>query len=540
MHVDIIPNRKSRPCALIRETYKEDGRVRHRTLLNISDLEVDRIMAIKRAFRGDFDEAAFSGSEPYSSRQGPQFGALYVLYQIAKELGLYDAIGKDRKGKLALLMVIAQVICGMSKRAVVEWVRNQAIYEVLGLGSFDEIDFDEDDLYAILDDLSERRFRIELDLFKRRGKTCSQLFLYDVTSSYLEGQCNELASWGYNRDGKKGKKQIVIGLLTDSGGDPIAVDVFQGNTSDPKTVIDQIRLLSERFKVKDVVFVGDRGMLKRLPLESIAEADFHYITAITKPQVDKLIKDGVLQIGLFDASLGEVEHEGVRYVFRRNPVRVDEIQKSRQERVNKVQEMAHKLSDQLHASPRKGIDAALKAIQRRVETLKIDGLVKIEASDRTIRVEINEEAIKIRSRLDGVYVLKTDVSFDRLDTQAIHNAYKSLAQVESDFRTMKSDLDIRPVFVRKETRTRGHVLVVMLALILRRELEKRLAQTQTEVFQAISTMSGWTLLTESLGPIRFRRAPHPNDRQKKILDALGLKQPTKLAVYSTKYRTKNK
>ena len=534
MHVDIIPNRKSRPCALVRETYKENGKVRHRTLLNISDLEADRVMAIKRAFRGDFDEAAFGGSGPCSSRQGPQFGALYVLYQIAKELGLCDALGKDRKGRLALLMVIAQVICGMSKRAVVEWAKNQAIYDVLGLGSFDEIDFDEDDLYAVLDDLAERRVRIELDLFKRRGKRCSQLFLYDVTSSYLEGRFNELAQWGYNRDGKKGKKQIVIGLLTDSSGDPVAVDVFQGNTSDPKTVMDQIRLLSERFKVRDVVFVGDRGMLKRLPLESIAEADFHYITAITKPQIEKLIKEGVLQTGLFDEFLGEIELGGVRYVFRRNPVRVDEIQKSRQDRVKKARELAEKLTGQLLASHRRRVDVALKTIRRRVETLKIDGLVKIEGEGRTIRVEFDEQAWEIRSRLDGVYVLKTDVSADRLDTEAIHSAYKSLAQVESDFRTMKSDLDVRPVFVRKEKRTRGHVLVVMLALMLRRELEKRLADCQKEVFHAISTLGGWTLLTESMGLIRFRRLPQPNDRQKTILDTLGLKQPTKLSVYSTK------
>jgi transposase len=539
MHVDIIPNRNSRPCALIRETYKENGRVRHRTLLNISDLEPERIMAIKRAFRGDFDEAAFSGLAP-SSGQGPQFGALYALYEIAKQLGLCEALGRDRKGKLALLMVIAQVICSMSKRAVVEWAKDQAIYEVLGLGSADEIDFDEDDLYAVLDDLSERRFRIELDLFKSRSKGCSQLFLYDVTSSYLEGRFNELAQWGYNRDGKKGKKQIVIGLLTDEGGDPVAVDVFQGNTSDPRTVTDQIRRLSDRFKVKDVVFVGDRGMLKRLPLQTVAAADFRYITAITKPQVEKLIKDGVLQLGLFDESLGEIEHEGIRYVFRRNPVRVDELRKSRQDRVKKAQELAHKLSEQLLASHRKRVDVALKAMNRKLEALKIDGLVKVEASDRTIQVEIDERAWERKSRLDGVYVLKTDVASDRLDREAIHKAYKSLAQVESDFRSMKSDLDVRPVFVRKEKRTRGHVLVVTLALMLRRELQKRLADSQTEVSHAIATLGGWTLLTEGLAAIRFRRLPQPSQRQKKILDRLGLRQPTKLSVYSTNSRQKPK
>jgi transposase len=272
MHVDIVPNRKSRPCALIRETCRENGKAKHRTVKNISDLPMDRIIAIKRALQGEFDGIAFTGVEGVKSEQGSTFGALYAAYRIAEETGLVEVLGTDRGGKLALVMVLAQVISPMSRRALVQWAKNQSLWEVLALWGSGEIDFDEDDLYTVLDEIAEKRHRIELELFKVRNKGCSRLFLYDVTSSYLEGTCNELSAWGYNRDGKKGKKQIVIGLLTDKDGDPVAVDVFKGNTSDPKTVVEQIKKLSERFGVTDVVFVGDRGMLKRIPLDAVQAA----------------------------------------------------------------------------------------------------------------------------------------------------------------------------------------------------------------------------------------------------------------------------
>jgi transposase len=451
MHVDVVPNRNSRPCVLIRESFREDGKVKHRTVKNISDLPPDRIMAIKRALQGDFDHVAFCGLDGAKTEQGPQFGALYLTYQVAKHIGLEQAFGTDKRGKLALLMVLAQVIRPMSKRAVVEWARNQAVYEVLGIGLPDEIGFDENDLYEVLDDLADRRYRIEENLFKLRNKVCSRLFLYDVTSSYLEGVCNEFGDWGYNRDGKKGKKQIVIGLLTDQDGDPVAVDVFKGNTSDPKTVLDQIKRLSERFGVRDVVFVGDRGMIKRIPLESIKEADFRYITAITRPQVESLIKLGVVQLDLFDESLGEVEHEAVRYVFRRNPIRALQMEQSRQARTDKARDMARKLCEELVASKRKRPAVAFRKVQQKLEKLKIDDFVTARVEDRSIVVDVDQEALRDKARLDGVYMLKTDLRAEELAKESVHRAYKSLYEVETDFRTMKTDLEVRPVYVRKKS-----------------------------------------------------------------------------------------
>jgi hypothetical protein len=530
MHVDVVPNRNSRPCVLIRESFRENGKVKHRTITNISDQPPERIMAIKRALRGDFDHVAFSGLEGAGTKQGPQFGALYLTYQLAKRIGLEEALGKDRKGKLALLMVLAQVIRPMSKRAVVEWAGNQAVYEVLGIGGPDERAFDENDLYEVLDDLADRRYRIEENLFQLRNKACSRLFLYDVTSSYLEGVCNEFGDWGYDRDRKKGKKQIVIGLLTDQEGDPVAVDVFQGNTSDPKTVLVQIKRLAERFKVRDVVFVGDRGMIKSIPLESIKEAHFGYITAITKPQIESLIKLGVVQLDLFDESLGEVEHEGIRYVSRRNPIRVRELEESRQERMDKARGLARKLSEELAMSKRKRPAVALRKVQEKIVKLKIDSLVSARLDDGAIVVDVDKKALSEKTRLDGVYMLKTDVKANELTKESIHRVYKSLYAVETDFRTMKTHLEVRPIYVRKKSRTRGHVLMVMLALILRRKLEKMLKPLDTEVSHAIAVMDGWTLLKESLGELKFNRLPQPSSGQQEILDAVGMKQPTVLGV----------
>ncbi len=346
----------------------------------------------------------------------------------------------------------------------------------------------------------------------------------------MKGTCNELSAWGYNRDGKKGKKQIVIGLLTDKDGDPVAVDVFKGNTSDPKTVVAQIKKLSDRFGVSEVVFVGDRGMLKKIPLDAVHAAHFGYITAITKPQVETLLREGIIQLSWLDEHLGEVEHEGVRYVFRRNPVRAMELGESRQARVRRVEDLARQLSTYLAASSRRRADVALRKVTERIIGLKLEDFVSARLENREVVVEVNQEALTAKARLDGVYVLKTDTPASEMNKDQIHKAYKSLYQVERDFRSMKTELEVRPVYLRNAGRTRGHVVVVMLALILTRELQKRLAGIEMEVRHALDALAGWCLLNESIGELRFTRLPQPNARQQRILDALGIPQPTVLGV----------
>src|SRR5258708_7731995 len=277
MYVATIPNRKSPPAILLRQAYRENGKVKNRTLANLSDWDPARIEALRRALRGEFDHAALS--EP---TLGPVFGLLYTLKQMADILGLTAALGSTALGKLALFLVLARLPHQGSRLSAVRWAQDHAVSEVLGLASFDQ-----DDLYAALDDLCARQEKIERALYqqyqRRCGKQPPRLFLYDVTSSYLEGQCNELGAFGYDRDGKKGKLQIVIGLLTDAAGEPLAVRVFEGNRSDPTTVAEQIKIVKEQFHVEELVFVGDRGMVKNKGKHRPEDANLLEITALTHP-----------------------------------------------------------------------------------------------------------------------------------------------------------------------------------------------------------------------------------------------------------------
>ena len=288
--------------------------------------------------------------------------------------------------------------------------------------------------YAALDDLCTRQQTIEKTLYQRylqRRSVPPALFLYDVTSSYLEGEQNALGEYGYNRDGKRGKLQIVIGLLADEQGEPLAVRVFAGNTGDPATVAEQIRIVKEQFGVQELVFVGDRGMVKSKGKQALQAEGLRYISALTDPRIRKLLSTGTLQMSLFAEQVCEVEADGVRFVLRKN----------------EAQAARHKLAGQVD--------------------MRVEG--------RTILLERKQAAIDQAMQLAGCYAVVTDVPKERMNEQSVHDTYVSLQKVERDFRLMKTGpLEVRPLFVRKESRTRGHVFCCMLALKLSREIERRL------------------------------------------------------------------
>ena len=288
----------------------------------------------------------------------------------------------------------------------------------------------------------------------------------------LEGTTNELAAFGYNRDGKKGKRQIVIGLLCDQTGRPLSIEVFTGNTQDPATVASQIKKLARRFGGGEVTLVGDSEMIKNHQIEELTAQGFHYITAITKPQIESLLDQGIIQMTLFDQPLAEVRtHEGLRYIFRRNPERALEIRQSRADKLASLCRLMKKQNDYLTQHPRAHPATALRIVTARCEKLKIASWVKIHATDRTMGYSTDADALAELEKLDGCYVLKTDVAKKVADKETIHARYKDLAQVEWAFRTSKTVcLEMRPVNVRLARRTRGHVLVVMLAYRIVREL----------------------------------------------------------------------
>jgi transposase len=532
MYVATIPNRNSPPAVLLRETFRQDGKVKNRTLANLTHWPAARLEALRRLLRGEFDQAADLSLGP---QLGPVFGLLFVLKRIAEGLGISAVLGHSRLAKLGLFLVLARVAHQGSRLSAVRWAEDQAVEEVLGLGKFDE-----DDLYGALDDLAGRQERIEKALFRRyltrRGQP-PRLFLYDVTSSYLEGEKNELGEYGYNRDGKRGKLQIVIGLLADEEGEPLAVRVFEGNRSDPTTVVDQIKILQEQFGVKELVFVGDRGMVKSKGKEALSTAGLRYITALTDPQIRRLLSQGTLQLSLFSEQVCEVEGEGgVRYVLRRNEAEARREQRRLDDKLAKLGGKIEARNEQVRTHPRCRPEAGQRAMNSWVGRYKLTGLVEIRLEGRELKLQRREEAITRALDLAGCYVVTTDVPSADLSTQQVHDSYVSLRKVERDFRTLKTGLlEVRPVWVRKESRTRGHVFCCMLALKVSREMEGRLqaafgtTDTRADAItlpDALLALTRLCLLHYSVDEkTTLTKLPQPDARQREILQALGVALP---------------
>ncbi|MGH9469943.1 MAG: IS1634 family transposase [Terriglobia bacterium] len=531
MYIAAVPNRNSPPALLLRESFRQNGKVKNRTLANLSHWPAARIEALRRLLRGEFDQAADLSLTP---QLGPVFGLLFVLKRIAETLGLSGALGQSRLAKLGLFLVLARVAHQGSRLSAVRWAEDQAVAEVLGLGKFDE-----DDLYVALDDLAARQAGIEKALFRhylgRRGQP-PRLFLYDVTSSYLEGEKNELGEYGYNRDGKRGKLQIVIGLLADEDGEPLAVRVFEGNRSDPTTVVDQIQILQEQFGVKELVFVGDRGMVKSKGKEALKAAGLRYITALADPQIRRLLSQGTLQLSLFSEQVCEVEAEGVRYVLRKNEAEARREQCRLEDKLAKLEAKIQARNEQVRTHPRCQPEAGQRAMTAWTGRYKLTGLVEIKREGAQLKLERKEEAISRALDLAGCYVVTTDVARAGLSAQQVHDSYVSLQKVERDFRTLKTGLlEVRPVWVRKESRTRGHVFCCMLALKVSREMERRLraALGATGTRTGAITLPGALLSLTRLCLLHYpvdekntvTQLPQPDARQRVILQALGVALP---------------
>src|SRR6266566_2614741 len=372
---------------LLRESYRAHGKVLHRTIANVSHCSTAEIEALRLALRHKEDlEHLGTIQDAITLKQGVSFGAVWTVYHVARRVGIEQALGTTRAGKLALWQVMARVIDQGSRLSAVRLAMSHAACDVLGLGTFDE-----DALYENLDWLAGVQASVEDRLFAQRTQTKPvSLFLYDVTRSYLEGTHNALAAFGSNRDGKKGKRQIVIGLLCDEEGHPVSIAVFPGNTQDPQTFATQINKVKVRFGVTEITFVGDRGMIKSQQSEDLAQQGFHYITAITKPQIEKLLRTGTFQLELFEQELAEVlADEGVRYVLRRNPVRAQEVRDNRQAKLATLQALVAKHNHYLKEHPRADAQGAVQKLVARAKTLRLSDWVELTLEERSMTLTIN-------------------------------------------------------------------------------------------------------------------------------------------------------
>jgi Transposase DDE domain len=525
---------------LLRESYRANGKVLHRTIANVSHCSEAEIEAMRLALRHkEALEHLGTIQDAITLKQGMSFGAVWTVYHIARRLGIEKALGTTRAGKLALWQVMARVIDQGSRLSAVRLAISHAACDVLGLGAFDE-----DALYENLDWLAGSQASVEDKLFAQRTKTKPvSLFLYDVTSSYVEGTHNALAAFGYNRDGKKGKRQIVIGLLCDEAGHPVSIEVFPGNTHDPHTFAAQINKVKARFGVHEITFVGDRGMIKGQQIEDLAQQGFHYITAITKPQIEKLLKQGTLQMDLFDQELAEVlTDEGIRYVLRRNPVRAQEVRDTRHAKLTTLQALVAKYNQYLTDHPRANAQGAVQKLVARAQKLRIADWVELTVEERSLTLTVKVSGQQAEAKLDGCYVLKTDLTPQQAKKDIVHDRYKDLASVEHAFRTCKTaHLEVRPIFLRLEARTRAHAFVVMLAYQIIQYLAACWSTLDLTVEEGLHALA--TLCLVEVSPKNapsYHCIPTPRDTIARLLHIADIKLPKVFSLSGTRVSTKKK
>lgn len=516
---------------LLVECYREEGKVKKRTLLNLSSWSEKSISLLERMLKGE----ELGSLAEVEVEDGRGYGALFVIAKLCEDLGIAKALGSHEAGPLVLLMTAARVVIQGSKLACARWACGQATREVLGIEPPGE-----DELYAAMDWLHSRQPEIEDAIWshRRAGKTeAPLLFLYDVTSSYLEGERNELAAYGYNRDGKRGKRQVVLGLLCDREGFAVSCEVFPGSTQDLATFSSQVRKVSSRFGAERVVLVGDKGMIRSAQIEELEGEGFSYITSISKPEIEALASSGVIQLSLFDREICEICEGKVRYILRRNPKRAEEAGANRRQRLEKalsaLASEASSLSSSQRKDPRKAYDRMVLLLAK----LRVSRYVRLALSERELSFSVDEEALARACALDGCYCIKTDLRPEEMGAEEIHDRYRDLALVEQAFRDLKTAfLEIRPLNHRKATRTRAHAFICMLALLVTQEMRRRLKGTDATLEHVIRCLDRIQIVTLRMGDASQTRIVAPDPEQKAILNKLGIrlpKTPGKPVVRST-------
>ena len=478
MYIESVPNRSSPPAILLRESFRENGRVRKRTLANLSDWPTTLVEGFRTLLKGGVAVA----EEGIAIRRALPHGHAAAVLGTIRAIGLDRLLGKPTDKRLAPLtiaLIASRLVSPASKLATARDLAADTACSSLGrllqLGAVDEVE-----LYRALDWLGARQAVIEGALARRHLKD-GALVLYDVSSSWLEGRCCELARFGYSRDGKKGKLQIVYGLLCAADGCPVAVEVFEGNTADPMTLSAQIDKLKERFGLSRVVLVGDRGMITSARIrDELRPAGLDWITALRAPQIRALVDAGAFQRSLFDerdlAEITAPDFPGERLVVCRNPLLAEERTRKREDLLHATEAALTKLADQIaRGTGPTGQDKIARGVGRIENRYKLAKLFDITVAEDGFTFGRNHARIADEARLDGFYVIRTSVEDKALAAENVVGAYKSLARVERAFRSLKTvDLHLRPIHHWLAPRVRAHVFLCMLACHVEWHMRERL------------------------------------------------------------------
>jgi transposase len=473
MYIARVPNRSSPPAYLLRESYREAGKVKNRTLANLSQLPIQQIELMRRVLKG---ETLVSLHEAFSIQRSLPHGNVEIVLGVIRKLGLDRMIcsRRSRQRDLVVAMIVQRLLFPCSKLATTRHWHSTTLAEELGVANADE-----DELYDALDWLLERQASIEQKLANKHLQEGS-LVLYDVSSSYYEGRTCPLACYGHDRDGKGDRPIIVYGVLTDFEGRPVAVEVYPGNTGDPTTVADQVTKLRQRFGLSRVILVGDRGMLTQTQIDTLKEhPELGWISALRSGSIRELMATGDLQRSLFDeTNLAEIrspEFPDERLVACYNPLLADERRRKREELLTATEKELTKLARQVARRtkrPMSQTEIALKA-GRIVNRFKMAKHFELSIADGMFTLARNTASIKQESQLDGIYVIRTSEPETELSADDAVRNYKRLAEVEQAFRSLKSiDLLVRPIHHRTKDHVRAHVLVCLLAYYVQWHLKQ--------------------------------------------------------------------
>ena len=481
MYIDTVPNRNSPPAVLLRESSRVGTKIIKRTLANLSDWPPAQVDALRRVLKG---ESLVSFSDALQIERSLPHGHVAAALGTLRRTGLASDLARSASPErdLVCALIVARILHPASKLATARGLHEQTASSSLGmLLGFNQVD--EDHLYAAMDWLRSRQARIEDQLAARHLEE-GTVVLYDVTSTYFEGRRCPLARYGHSRDERPGNLQIVFGLLTNHQGCPVAVEVFEGNTGDPKTVAAQIRKLRQRFRLQQVVMVGDRGMLTsaRIREDLETEEGVRWITALKAPQIQQLTADGKLQLSLFDQQdLAEIEHPaypGERLIACRNPLLAEERQRKREELLRATEKQLEKIraATQRQRRPLRGKKEIGLAVGKVLGHYKMGKHLQLTIEEDRFDWKRKPASIEREASLDGIYVIRASVSASHLTSQQVVATYKSLSTVERAFRSMKSvDLKVRPIYHHQAERVKAHVFLCMLAYYVEWHMRRALA-----------------------------------------------------------------
>jgi transposase len=539
MYVETVKSKRAKrtyKSILVRESYREDGKVKHRTIANITKFSDEHIRQIRRMLsgaKGDFSISDLKHGNSY------EYGASFALRELSKQIGLDKAIcsTNDQWREDILAMIIGRILYQGSKLSLVNTFRDTALWELAGhkYGVRPNV---EKNCYRPMDELLERKGRIERKFAKKHlDNGC--IVLYDITNIWFEGEYKNSSQvdFGRPKGGKRGYKQIALGLLTNNDGCPISVEIFKGSTSDQTTVLDQIKKISKNYGIQEVIFTGDRGMLTQKRIDEIKETDFKIITALTHCELSNLIKKENIQISLFDqmniTEIVDSEDNETRYMLCKN----DREMKKEGETRNKLIEKVKQLLTKKAAVKRKRNPQKIAAsIGRIFEKYRIEKFFNWHVDDKgELTWNLKNNVIETEKELDGCYVIKTDANKDIMNKKTVVQSYRNLQKVEQAFRNLKTVmLELRPVYHKSDERIEAHIFLVMLAYYLQWHAMQKLQSMFKEDKKGKDRRWTFSIIIERLKSIRKTEnlingiainscISTPDQEQQAILDLLGVK-----------------